>query len=173
MDKMKDPALLWCGANTVVSVGGILWLYQINVKLAAQVTNLTEIVNQLNEANKNNPLIFNGIDAAIKELGAGVNGIAHQLDQHHEYFNYLSTCNESMADEIKKSSSDYVLPRKPSSIKKLTTLIKKKGKKAKKEESEDESSASASSSSEEEEDPMVLLKKKRQAKAKAKKGGKT
>ncbi len=171
---MKEPALLWCGANTVITVGGFIWLYQTNVKLANQVNELTQIVNLLNEANKGQPEIYKKIEEAIGKLDAGIHIVAAQLGQHQEYFNYLNEHNESVVAEIQKSSSDFVPPRKPSKVKKLMKMIStgnlKKGKRnvAVDSDSSDDSSSSSSSSESEEEDPMVILKKKRAAKAKAK-----
>lgn len=166
---MKEPAMLWCGANTVITVGGFIWLYQTNVKLANQVSELTQIVNMLNEQNKSSPETFKKIDEALTKLNMGVHTVAFQLGQHQDYLNYLNECNESLVVEVKKTSDGLTMPRKPSKVKKLMTMIKKK---KKEEDSDEDSSDSSSSSSDEEEDPIEILRKKREAKRKAKKKNK-
>lgn len=165
---MKDPALLWCGVNSALLIGGGIMLYQTNVKLAAQVDELKQIVNMLNEQNKNQPEVYKKIDEAISKLDMGVGMVATQLSQHQEYLNYLNSCSESMSAEITKSSPDYVQPRKPAKIKKLMKMISFKQKKSRETEESDDDSSSSDSSSEEDEDPAVLLKKRREAKARAK-----
>lgn len=166
MEKLKDPALLWCGANTVVTVGGFVWLYNINVKLASQLSELTEAVKIINAQHQENPKIFKNIEDSLNKLHSGVQAVAFQLGQHQEFLLHLDESNTLIGTEIVKTNQDFRLPRKPSKIKKLSRAVKKK--KRQEYSSSDESDESSSNSSSSSEDDDEILRRRREAKKKAK-----
>lgn len=161
MDKMKEPALLWCGANTLFTAGGLAWLYQINTKLATQLAELAEIVKGLNEQDKKNIEQFKKNEEALTKMSIGLHAIANQLGHQQEFLEYLSNNDQIVTDEIIKTNAQFALPKKPTKVRKLLSAMKKKKKQS-------DSDSSSSDSDSDEEDPIELLKKKREAKKKAK-----